>query len=90
MGLVFDTAGALARLFRRHGFLLSFNAGDAQGTNTPGPFEDARQDLVDLDLTKLGTTNYEARVTRLVVGFAYPVDAEIITNRIYALEYGGA
>jgi hypothetical protein len=41
------------------------------------------------ECTKLGNTNYQARVTKLVGGFATPIDAEIIGNRIYALEYSG-
>jgi len=54
-----------------------------------GPFFDASQDLVDLQLTNLGGTNYQARVTKLVSGFTTPIDAEIIGNRIYVLEYSG-
>ncbi len=45
--------------------------------------------MVDLELTKLGSTNYQARVTRIVGGFSLPVDAEVIGNRIYVIEYGG-
>ncbi|MHB8524000.1 MAG: PQQ-dependent sugar dehydrogenase [Limisphaerales bacterium] len=89
LGLVFDTVGAMAPPFQFHGFMLSWNPGDPTGTNTPGPFYDASQDLVDLDLTKLGATNYQARVTRIAGGFANPVDAEIIGHRIYVIEYGG-
>jgi hypothetical protein len=50
---------------------------------------DASQDLVDLALTKLGTTNYQARVTRIVAGFSNPIDATIIDNKIYVIEYSG-
>jgi hypothetical protein len=45
--------------------------------------------LVDLSLAKLGNTNYQVRVTRLVGGFSNPIDAEIIGNKIYVIEYGG-
>ena len=55
-----------------------------------GPFNDASQDLLDLELTKLGDTNYQARVRRIVGGFSNPIDAEIIGNRIYVIEYGGS
>src|SRR5437773_2464407 len=89
LGLVFDTVGAMALPFRNHGFMLSFTPGDPNGTNVPGPFFDASQDLVELEYTKLGNTNYQARVTKLVDGFATPIDAEIIGNRIYVLEYSG-
>ena len=67
----------------------SFTPGDPNGTSVPGPFFDSSQDLVGLELTKLGNTNYQARVTQLVAGFATPIDAEIIGNRIYVIEYSG-
>jgi hypothetical protein len=89
LGLVFDTAGDMDLPFRNHGFMLSFTPGDPNGTGVPGPFFDASQDLVDLQLTSLGATNFQARVTKLVGGFSSPIDAEIIGNRIYVLEYGG-
>ncbi|MBI2948615.1 MAG: PQQ-dependent sugar dehydrogenase [Verrucomicrobia bacterium] len=89
LGLVFDTAGAMAPPFQHHAFVLSWTAGDASGASVPGPFKDASEDLLDVDLTRLGDTNYQARITRLVGGFLNPIDAEIIGNRIYVLEYGG-
>ena len=89
LGLVFDAVGAMAAPYQQHGFMLSYTPGDPNGTNVPGPFFDASQDMVDLDLTPLGSTNYQARVTRIVGGFNQPVDAEIIGNRVYVLEYGG-
>jgi hypothetical protein len=89
LGLVFDTAGAMGPPFQNHGFMLSWTPGDANGTNVAGPFKDASQDLVDLDLTRLGNTNYQARVTRMVGGFSNPIDAEIISNKVYVIEYGG-
>jgi hypothetical protein len=89
LGLVFDTVGAMAVPFRNHGFMLSFTPGDPNGTGVAGPFFDASQDLVELEGTKLGNTNYQARVTKLVGGFAMPIDADIIGNRIYVIEYGG-
>jgi hypothetical protein len=79
----------MASPFHNHGFVLGFTPGDPNGTSVPGPFFDPSQDLLDLDLVKLGETNFQARVTRLMGGFNTPVDAEIISNRIYVLEYGG-
>ena len=79
----------MAPPFRNHGFMLSFTPGDAIGNSVPGPFFDPGQDLVDLDLVKLGNTNFQAHVTREVGGFSTPIDAEIIGNKIYVLEYSG-
>lgn len=88
LGLAFDVAGAMAPPFRHHGFMLSWTQGDPTGDSVAGPFMDPSQDMVDLDLTPLGT-NYQVRVTRIVGGFANPIDAAIISNRVYAIEYGG-
>jgi len=90
LGLVFDTEAALAPPFQRHGFMLSWTPGDPTGNSTPGPFLDPSQDMVDLDLIKLGNTNYQAHVTRIVAGFSNPVDAAIISNKVYVIEYGGS
>jgi hypothetical protein len=90
LGLVFDTEGVMVDEFRNHGFVLSWTEGDPNGNGVPGPFNDASQDLLDLELTKLGDTNYQARVRRIVGGFSNPIDSEIIGNRIYVIEYGGS
>ncbi len=89
MGLVFDTIGALAPPFQYHGFVLGWTPGDPTGDTVAGPFDDPGQDMSDMDLTKLGNTNYEMRVTRIVGGFSEPIDAEIISNKVYVIEYGG-
>jgi hypothetical protein len=88
LGLVFDTASAMAPPFRQHGFMLSWTQGDPTDDSVAGPFMDPGQDMVDLDLTPLGT-NYQARITRIVGGFSNPIDAEILANRIYVIEYSG-
>jgi hypothetical protein len=88
LGLVFDVPGAIASPFKNHGFMLSWTQGDPNGNSVPGPFMDPSQDLVDLDLMPLGT-NYQARVTRLVGGFSNPIDAAIVGNKLYVIEYGG-
>jgi glucose/arabinose dehydrogenase len=89
LGLVFDTVGAMAPPFQNHAFMLSFTPGDPTGNSVAGPFKDASQDMLDLNLTKLGNTNYQTTATRIVGGFTTPIDAEIIGNRIYVIEYSG-
>ena len=88
LGLVFDTDNALAEPFRGDGFVLSWTEGDPDGDDIAGPFNDPSEDLLHLDLAKVGD-NYEARVTRIVGGFSNPIDAEIIGNSIYVIEWGG-
>lgn len=89
LGLVFDVQKAMSPEFLGDGFMLSWAKGDPTGETVQGPFKDPSQDLLHLDLTKIGTTNYQIRATRIVRGFTNPIDAEIIQNKIYVLEYGG-
>jgi len=89
LGLVFHGSGTVAEEFRGDGFMLSWTKGDPDGDTEAGPFADASQDLLHLDLTKT-SGGYTVRATKLVVGFDNPIDAAMIGNRIYVLEYGGA
>jgi len=89
LGLVFDISSAMAPPYQGHGFMLSWTQGDPNGNSVPGPFMDPSQDMVDLDLTPLGT-NYQVRVKRIVGGFSNPIDAAIISNKVYAIEYSGS
>ena len=88
LGLVFDANNALAEPFQGDGFVLSWTEGDPDGDDVAGPFNDPSEDLLHLDLAKVGD-NYEAQVTRIAGGFSNPIDAEIIDNRIYVIEWGG-
>ena len=88
LGLVFDADHALAEPFQGDGFMLSWTEGDPDGDDVAGPFNDPSEDLLHLDLAKVGD-NYEARVTRIVGGFSNPIDAEIVGNRIYVIEWSG-
>ena len=91
LGLVFDTANALGNPFQGGGFVLSWTQGDATGDAVAGPFLDASEDLLHLDLQPtVDGENYEARITRIVGNFENPIDAEIIANRIYVIEWSGA
>lgn len=88
LGLVFDRARILKPLYRGDGFVLSWTRGDPHGDRIAGPFKDASEDLLHLDLRKDGAT-YTTRASRIVAGFNQPLDAELIGNTIYVLEYGG-
>ncbi len=69
--------------------MLSWTSGDPTGEKVPGPFKDQSQDMLHLNPTKIGNTNYQVRAKRIVRGFSNPIDGEIIGNKIYVLEYGG-
>ncbi|GAB4431815.1 MAG: hypothetical protein OHK0015_18640 [Chloroflexi bacterium OHK40] len=53
-----------------------------------GTLSDTGQDLLHLTLTRRGE-NYEARTTRIAHGFGHPIDALLIDNRLYVLEFDG-
>ncbi len=89
LGLVFDTANAMSPEFQGDGFMSSWTPGDAFLASVPGPYKDPSQDLLHLNLTKVSATKYQLQTNRIVSGFARPIDAEIIGNKIYVLEYGG-
>jgi hypothetical protein len=78
----------MAPPYHGHGFMLRWTQGDPTGDSLAGPFDDASEDMVDLNLTCLGT-NYSAHVTSIVGGFANPIDAEVIGTKVYVIEYGG-
>jgi len=88
LGLVFDVDHALAAPFQGDGFVLSWTRGDPDGDGVAGPFNDPSQDLLHLDLHKIGD-HYEAHVTRIVGGFSNPIDAEIIGQHLYVIEWSG-
>jgi len=86
LGLVFSTEPELPAQWRSEGdtfsaFLLSWGAAG-------GTLSYQGQDLLHLQLTKTGD-NYEVRTTEIARGFLNPIDAVLIENRLYVLEYGG-
>ena len=86
LGLVFVTDSELPAQWRSEGdtlsaFLLSWGAAG-------GTLSDKGQDLLHLQLTKTGD-NYEAITTQIARGFHNPIDAVLIENRLYVLDYGG-
>ena len=86
LGLTFDNAMAMAPPFTGSGFVLRIGGSIASLINS---FDDPDQDLLHIDLKKTPDgQNYEAHVTRLVGGFDSPIDAEIIGNHIYVIEWG--
>jgi glucose/arabinose dehydrogenase len=82
LGLTFDKEGALSAEFTGDAFVLNHGA-------YVGTFTDRGQDLMHVKLTKVGET-YQAQVTQIVGGFNRPIDAVLIRNRLYVLEYGGS
>ena len=85
LGLVFVTSSSMPADFRSNentfgAFILSWGA--AGGTLT-----DKGQDLLYLKLTKRDN-NYEAITTQIARDFKNPIDAVLIENRLYVLDFG--
>lgn len=83
LGLVFDADRATAEPYRGDAFVL--NIGDAIAPDLGEPFP-RDNDLLHVELSKNGS-DYEARVRRIVAGFRGPIDAVMVGNRIYVLEF---
>jgi hypothetical protein len=90
LGLVFDRDSLLAPEFKGHGFLLGWTT--AGTSTTLGPYGgDPGQDLLHIQLIYDNKTdNYKIQTYRIVGGFNNPIDAEMVGNIIYVLEYGGS
>ena len=89
LGLSFDNANALAGRYRGGAFILGWTRGDPNGDSAQGPFRDASQDLLFLDLQRTAA-GYEVRAQSVVCGLLNPIDTEILNGRLYVLEFGGA
>lgn len=88
LGLFFDTKKILAGNFKGDGFVLRFNLGTR--SSLMKPFTNQGADLLHLNLTYDSITdNYFVRTNRIVEGFNDAVDAVLIDNVAYILEYGG-
>lgn len=85
LGLVFDTARALPAPYTGDGFVLSWTSAETSGLLNP--FGDAGEDLLHLRLNPTAD-NYEVAVTRLAKGFRNPIDAVLVQDTLYVLEFG--
>lgn len=80
LGLVFDADSVLAGRLAGGAFMLSF-------AGARGGFPEDGQDLTFLDLDK-GEDGYTLSAEAVVVGFTYPIDAVMVDNVVYVVEYG--
>ncbi len=95
LGLVFDVDSTLANDLRGGAFMLSFTpGGDTAGYSVIAPWgipvvpADPSEDLLHLDLQfDQMADNYTLSATRIAEGFYLPVDAELVGNTLYVIEY---
>jgi glucose/arabinose dehydrogenase len=88
LGLFFDTKKILSNDLRGDGFVLRFTSG--ANSSLMRPFTSQGSDLLHLQLAYDEITdNYFIKTTRIVEGFEDPVDAIMLGNNVYIIEYGG-
>ena len=88
LGLSFDTKKILSKDFKNDGFVIRYSLGSASALMKP--FTNEGSDLLHLHLSYDAiTNNYFVKTTRIVKGFKEPVDAVLVGNNLYVIEYGG-
>ena len=88
LGLVFDKEEILKSEFKGSGFTLRYTSG--LKSSLMKPFTDLGEDLLHLELDYDETTdNFVMKTTRIAEGFNQPIDAVLIENELYVIEYGG-
>ncbi|AMR32299.1 hypothetical protein A0256_13160 [Mucilaginibacter sp. PAMC 26640] len=91
LGLVFDRDSLLIDEFKGHGFVMGWTKGADKTSAEVGPFNDPGEDILHIQLIyDAATDNYKMQTQRIVGGFHNPVDAEMVDNNIYVIEYGGS
>jgi glucose/arabinose dehydrogenase len=85
LGLVFVTSSALPEDLQSTDE--TFSAMLVSWGSAGGTLSDKGQALLHLSLMKHGD-NYQAMTTQLVSGFRNPIDAVLVDDKVYILEYG--
>ncbi|HYE95998.1 MAG TPA: PQQ-dependent sugar dehydrogenase [Rubricoccaceae bacterium] len=85
LGLAFDRAGTLPAPYTGDGLMLRWTSGAPGQSVLFEPFGEEGEDLVHLDFHGPDTV----AVTRLVRGFAGPMDAVLVGQTLYVIELGG-
>ncbi|WP_246343600.1 c-type cytochrome [Adhaeribacter radiodurans] len=88
LALFFDTKKVLSEEFRGDGFVMRYTGGGRVGANNL--LRKEGRDLLHLKLTyDPATDNYFVKTYRLVDNFNAPVDAVMVGNEVYIMEYAG-
>lgn len=88
LGLFFDTKKALGNGLNGDGFVIRYTSG--KRGSMMGAFTQDGADLLHLHMSyDSATDNYFVRTTKMVEGFDQPVDAILVDNDVYVIEYGG-
>ncbi len=85
LGLVFDRDSILVEAYRGGGFILGWTD---SGSGLYGPFGLPGEDLAFMDLDyNAAEDRYEMTTERIVENFQLPIDAVMIDDKIYVLEF---
>jgi hypothetical protein len=88
LGLCFARKKVLSKDFKGDGFVLRYSLGSRASMMRNFTYEG--EDLLHLHMTYDSTTdNYFVKTTRIVENFNQPVDAVLVGNALYVIEYGG-
>lgn len=88
LGLVFDKSKILKSGYKGSGFTLRYTSG--LKSSLMKPFTDEGEDLLHLDVKFDQTSdNFVLKTTRIAEGFNQPIDAVLIENELFVIEYGG-
>jgi glucose/arabinose dehydrogenase len=88
LGLFFDTKKILSKDFKGGGFVIRYTLGER--SSLMRPFTNQGSDLLHIHLMyDEATDNYVVKTTRLVERFREPVDAVMVGNNVYIIEYAG-
>jgi hypothetical protein len=93
LGLVMDLDSLLVQDLKGDAFILGNQKGGDSLGNVPGgglgTLLETGEDLMSVKMNyDLVADSYELQCTRIVEGFTRPVDACLIGNKLYVLEYG--
>ena len=87
LGLVFDKTSSLGGQYTNDGFVLGWTGSDH--SDLLSRLSDQGKDMFHLTLIPDDEEKFKVLVTRIASGFKNPIDAEIVDNKIYVMEYTG-
>jgi mono/diheme cytochrome c family protein len=88
LGFVFDKKRQLSNEYKGDGFTLRYTSG--LKSSLMKPFTEKGEDLLHLDFSyDKSADNFTVKTYRIVEGFVQPIDAVLVENELYIIEYGG-
>ena len=87
LGLVFDTTSFLGGDYTNDGFVLGWTGSDHSGLLSR--LSNQGKDMFHLTFVPDENETFKVSVKRIASGFKNPIDAVIVENKIYVMEYTG-